>query len=353
MSNFNGQEATVIGIRADGNEILGMGHLMRCMSIAKALEDKGAVCIFFVADETAGNFLKDRGFKCHILNTDFHDMESEIPILKKTLLNENLSPRLWLADSYQLTENYMSELKKTGPVLYLDDTGEGIFKADGIINYNIYADSLSYEKKCQSGMKLLLGAKYAPVKEAFLKTPYQVRKCAENVLITMGGSDRLNIAGSLCQRLLEKLPANMEITLICGRFNPHLQKLLFLEKKNERVHVQVDVTDMWNVMSQTDIAISSAGSTMYELSALGVPSVCCYYVENQRRIAEDFAKKVGICNAGDFSKNPEDVLEKITDEVCRLADNMKAREELSERMKKVTDGRGAERIAREILSVCR
>ena len=38
-------------IRADGNSQIGAGHIMRCLSIAEALKDKGKVTIFLTADE--------------------------------------------------------------------------------------------------------------------------------------------------------------------------------------------------------------------------------------------------------------------------------------------------------------
>ena len=55
---MNEKKKPVIAIRADGNEVLGMGHLMRCMSIGKALEKQGAHCVFFVAQEKAGAFIR-------------------------------------------------------------------------------------------------------------------------------------------------------------------------------------------------------------------------------------------------------------------------------------------------------
>ncbi|MBQ9141708.1 MAG: UDP-2,4-diacetamido-2,4,6-trideoxy-beta-L-altropyranose hydrolase [Lachnospiraceae bacterium] len=339
----------IIAIRADGNEALGMGHLMRCMSIAKALEQYGTQCVFFVAQEQAGRFIQEKGFSCEVLDTDYQDMEAELPRLRECV--NGCAPKLWLVDSYQITQNYLKELQKMCPVFYLDDTGAQTFAADGLINYNIYGDALGYETKCPREMKLLLGAKYAPVKEEFVKTPYTVREDVQNVLITMGGSDKLNITGVLSQSLLRRLPKEIELTLICGRFNLHLQELLKLQESNPRVHVLVDVTDMWNKLAQADIAVSAAGSTMYELSAMGVPTVCCYYVENQRQIAEGFATKVGMCNAGDFSVEQSAVLERLTEAVCELVADKTARKSLSERMKQVADGQGAVRIAKELLDI--
>ena len=50
-------EKKIIAIRADGNATLGMGHIMRCMSIAKAIEQaSGGACVFFTAQEQTARF---------------------------------------------------------------------------------------------------------------------------------------------------------------------------------------------------------------------------------------------------------------------------------------------------------
>ena len=336
----------VILIRADGNENLGMGHLMRCMSIARALEKANTKCIFLVAQEQAGAYVKEKGFACEVLNTDYSDMEAEFPFLEA--LAKKYLPQCWLVDSYQITQEYLSLLRETAPVFYMDDTGEKVYDADGLINYNIYAPDLGYESQCPVGMQLLLGADFAPVKNEFLSTGHCVRDEVRNVLITMGGSDKLNIAGALCRSLLDSLSEKICITVICGRFNSHLEELKQLQSKEPRIRILVDVPDMWNRMREADIAVSAAGSTMYELSAMGVPTVCCYYVENQRRIAEGFASMIGMANAGDYSQEPDESMEQMKNAVCKLAASKEERECLSLRMKQIVDGLGAERIAGEL-----
>lgn len=344
-------EKKIIAIRADGNATLGMGHIMRCMSIATAVEALGGACIFFTAQEQTAQFIREKGFVCEVLYTDYREMESEITRLQEVA--EKYNPNLWLVDSYQITADYLQGLRRMCPVFYLDDTAEVVYEADGLINYNIYGEELGYRERCPKNMTLLLGAAYAPVKKEFVNTPYEVREEATNILITMGGSDALNISGQLAIRLLEEIPETINLTLICGRFNPHLQALQALQNSNLRVRMLVDVPDMWNQFAEADVVVSAAGSTMYELGSMGIPTVCCYYVENQRRIAEGFSQKVGISNTGDFSKDPEGMLEKTVDAVCNLVNNKQRRKTVAEGMKNVTDGKGALRIAEELLKAAK
>ena len=49
----------MIWIRADANREIGTGHVMRCLSIAAALKQKGEQVCFLTADEAALPLLQD------------------------------------------------------------------------------------------------------------------------------------------------------------------------------------------------------------------------------------------------------------------------------------------------------
>ena len=353
MKNFD------IAIRADGSAQIGMGHLMRCLSIALALRDEQTQVFFITNNEQSMTFLTEKGFVCELLPGQYEDMEAELEDTSAIL--KERSVRLLLVDSYQATAGYLERLNAEVSVFYLDDLGRMGLPVSGLINYNIYGQNMSYEKYYQADTRLILGSQYAPVKAAFRNTPYEVREKVSNILITMGGSDALNIAGQLGERLLKVLPEDVRLTLVCGRFSPHLEEVRALaadagfvsqtdlseqtEEKKSRVQVLTDVSDMWNVMQKCDLAIAAAGSTMYELCTMGVPTICCYYVENQRRMAECFGCETSMLNAGDFSKEPEAVLCAMSEQVLKLLESDSMRRKLSAEMHAVADGMGAWRIA--------
>ena len=333
-----------IAIRADGSAKIGMGHLMRCLSIAHALQERQAQVLFITNNEQSSEFICEKGFACEVLKGVNRDMNEEIDDTLNILREKSVC--LLLVDSYQASKNYLMQLNQAVPVFYMDDLGRMGLPVSGLINYNIYGQSMGYEEQYHESTRLLLGSRYAPVKEAFRTTAYEVREKVSNILITMGGSDMLNIAGNLGEILLKVLPKDVTLTLVCGRFSPHLEKVREMAKQaKERVHVLTNVSDMWNVMQQCDLVIAAAGSTMYELCTMGVPTICCYYVENQRRMAEYFGSKTSMLNAGDFSENPEKVLESIQDDTLKLVKNTSMRKQLSKEMQEVTDGMGAWRIA--------
>lgn len=338
-----------IGIRADGGAKIGMGHLMRCLSIAIALKEQNTNVIFITNNEQSKVLVMEKGFVCLQLTGQYESMEEETAELLGILTAQQI--QLLLVDSYNATEKYLAEIRAQIPVFYMDDLGRMNLPVDGLINYNIYGQNMSYEKYYPESTALILGSKYAPVKPEFCDTPYEIRERVTNILVTMGGSDALNIAGTLGYALLEVLSQEVEITLICGRFSPHLDKVKALSEADSRVHVLTDVSDMWNQMSKCDLAIAAAGSTMYELCTMGVPTICCYYVENQRRMAECFKKETCMLNAGDYSKEPARVLQLILQEVHKLMEHYELRKRLSTEMKALLDGKGAKRIAEKLCKI--
>ncbi len=343
-----------IAIRADGSAQIGMGHLMRCLSIALALREYRVKVIFITNNQQSQAFFIEKDFECELLPGALEDgkvynsMEEEVEDTLAILKEKEID--LLLVDSYAATEQYLEKLNAILPVYYLDDLGRMDLPVSGFINYNIYGQDMGYEQFYPKETKLLLGSSYAPVKTAFKETAYQLREKVSNILITMGGSDALNIAGQLGELLVSEIPEEISLTLVCGRFSPHFAKVQeWAAGYPERVWVLTDVTDMWNVMASCDLAIAAAGSTMYELCTMGVPTICCYYVENQRRIAECFGEKTSMLNAGDFSEKPEQVLQSIGAEVQRLIQSVSLRRNLAQEMQQIADGLGAYRIAQKLI----
>ena len=155
-----------IGIRADGNTQLGMGHLMRCRTIAQQITKRGCKVMFFVAEETAGQVIRDWGFSVRVLDSDYRRMEEELPQLLEEIRKNCIS--LMLVDSYQVTDVYLRQLGEYTKVFLMDDLGESSFRVDGVINYNIYGQELGYHESYGETTKLILGSSYAPVREDFV-----------------------------------------------------------------------------------------------------------------------------------------------------------------------------------------
>lgn len=362
----------MIWIRADANEKIGTGHMMRCISIARALKQCGQQVCFITADDSGAPILENGGQEYRILHSDYRNMEDELPELQR-LFSKDM-PEFFLADSYFVTRRYLREIRQNVPVGILDDMARTDLKADLLINYNIFADASLYGVYAAGAVRggaagadavradeagagdvcggYLLGTEYAPLRSEFEGIDYSVREKAETVLITTGGSDQYNLAGRLLKKALaDPRAAALRYLVVSGAYNMHLQELKELEDTHENVRICCNVSNMSQLMRESDIAVSAGGSTMYELSAVGVPVICFSFVENQERIVRGFAEKNLTCFSGDYLRQGEAMLDEVVSNINRLAADFHLRRSLSAGLRQVVDGRGAMRIAEKLCEV--
>ena len=371
-------------IRADGNTEIGMGHVMRCLSVAEAVTDIDSQHppVFITADEGCRSMIEDRGFRVIVLNTDYKDMMSELSLFEE-LFDENHSrENVVVVDSYQVSRAYYLALGKYAVVACFEDMGEA-YPVNLLINYNIYAPDLeqnykSPEQECYAidqyaekyPEKTLLGAAYMPLRKAFQEPAgYRVADKVTNVIITTGGSDPYFATAVFADALMsDEMIAEHKIHLhlISGPFNRFASELRRRYQRDEiqghygtgtarskepsvTVTIHENVKDMRGLLLESDVVVTAAGSTIYEVSSLGVPMIVFYFAENQRQGAEALQKLTDIVNAGCFAENGEAVADRILESVKRCINDKAYRELLSRQEKGLIDGKGAHRIAKQLL----
>lgn len=335
-----------IFIRADGNAKIGAGHLMRCLTIAGAFTEKQQI-EFVCADEESAALARSGGFATQVLHTDYGNMEAELPAWAEmfgggTGAQVRFS-RVILVDSYYVTNAYLTALGCYGAVVLLDDMIKQSWNADAIINYNAFARVSMYEA-LGSPYKTVYyaGSSYIPIRREFCNRAYKVRGQVEHILITTGGGDAENIAGQILDKIWEK---SREYHVVTGHFNPHYESLLEQSAHEKNIHIYHDVKDMAALMERCDLAVTAGGTTVYELSAIGVPFVCFSYAENQEMLTEYIGRKQIAGFGGAYHKEAEQTLETIKAQIEILQEDVTLRRKYSEEERRLVDGEGAARIA--------
>lgn len=344
-------------IRADGNTQIGMGHIMRCLSIAEAalVLGKEYKPVFITADEGCTELIRDRGFEALVLGTNFRDMLSELPALKK-ILSEATS--VLLVDSYQADTAYFKALSELACVVCLEDMGEP-YPVDLLINYNIYAPKLRENYKIgDKPLNTLLGAAYMPLRSVFQSDiGYEVRDKVTDVMITTGGSDPYFAADAFAAAFLSAErdmcggEAGNKIIwhIVSGPFNSFADKLKEKYGGLENVVIHEGLKDLKALMKSCDVVLTATGSTIYEVSALGVPMIAFYFAENQRQGAEALAELTDIVNAGCFCGDRDAVIDRAAGALKKCICDKRYRELLYTQERRLIDGKGAARIAQAIL----
>lgn len=354
-------------IRADGNAKIGMGHVMRCLSIAEAVAetDGQPKPVFLTADEGCCQLIADRGFPYIVLHTDYRDMMSELPQLGRLLNKED---DIILVDSYQVNVAYYTALGRLASVACLEDMGEP-YPVDLLINYNIYGPQLASRYRAQPGdgwkcscrdrypRQILLGVEYMPLRKAFqLPSEYVVKDQVTDVTITTGGSDPYFASASLMDAFLNDSDLSgqkIHWHLISGPFNSFAEQLKSRYQACDNITVHENVKDMRSLLLQSDIVLSATGSTIYEVSSLGVPMIVFYFAENQRQGAEALEQMTDIVNAGCFASDAGSVTARAVAAMKKGISQKEYRSLLHEQEKQLVDGKGALRIAKHFLALCR
>lgn len=327
-----------IYIRADMNEIIATGHIMRCLSIADAAKEMGKETIFIIADEKPAEILRSRGYEPMILHTKWNNMEAELDVLISLIQKEGIA-RL-LVDSYQVTREYLEKLEEYTEVFYLDDLDAFEYPVRNVICYANYYKKLSYVNYKEK-TNFYLGTSYMPVRKVFQNCqPKEIKENIENIMILSGGSDNYHMIENITE--LFKHNEEVQLDIICGAFYPDFEGLKQKFTSYDNLHFYQNVSNLNEFMEKADLAISAGGTTLYELSAKGTPAISYAFADNQLKNVEQFDEDGLIPYAGDVR------VDDVYDNIYRLYEKCKnpmIRKLYSEKMQKVIDGCGAARIA--------
>ena len=338
----------MILIRVDGNEKVGLGHVMRCLSIADALKDNGEEVLFVTADAKCETLLKARSFPHIILHSDYADMDGEIDAL--CALIEEHQPSAVLVDSYFVTDRYLTALKERVKLIYVDDLLAFSYPVDILINYNIFADAEEYQRLYRDTAdvpQIVLGTEYTPLRKEFSQvTPRPQPQIANKVLISTGGADPQHIALSMIRYLARNAEAfaDLAFTFIIGGANMDLDEIRELSDGIDQIKIVYNVSEMSKLMCEHNIAVSAAGSTLYELCACGLPTITYVLADNQIPAAKVFSEKGVMIDAGDVRKDA-DFIQHIFAAVQMLSQNQEQRMNMARAAVCLADGRGAYRLA--------
>lgn len=365
--------------RTDGNTQIASGHLMRCISIADACRKLGMEVHFLVSDEESVSLFQQKMFAdfpiTRLESAAYDQLEQELPELLSLLANCKSSKLYFFLDSYYVTEKYLNAVRKLAKTIYIDDLMLFNYPVDLLINYDVIppCNMPSYQSAYTNAAETLLGASYAPLREQFQKREMPLRNQVRNVLITTGGSDPFHFSlgflsfmkktTSLPNPDSARIADDIIFHILTGSFNTDKDALFSFAQASPYIRLYENVTDMVTLMESCDLAISAAGTTLYELCALGVPTISYTMADNQITAAEAFAKSGIIPNSGDIRISMTNVLENIMSFLMRMSNSAnfdlasaatvsyQERKLAHDTMRSFIDGNGSSKIAKAILDL--
>ena len=333
-------------IRVDSSPAIGAGHLSRCRSLAQGFADRGGKVTFVMSDALSGTaeLLAADGFR---LDTFSVDPGSREDVTETAGMARRHNAGLIVLDGPGFGGPYQDGLARAGfPLVMLDDNGDlGPYRAAAIVNQNIHAVKTLYPRHVDA----LCGPRFVMLRREFrtrVQSNAPVRETAERVLVTLGGTDPSGVTPHVINAF-KGLPAgNFQLGVIVGSGNPHLDAIQkAAEASPHRVAVRQSVEDMSAAMASSDIAISAAGSTLWELAYMGVPTIALIVADNQRPAAEVYGAQ-GCGLVLDLAANPGKI--PLGEEIGKLMADAERRQGFAARSRQLIDGMGVVRVCQKI-----
>lgn len=351
--------------RVDASTQIGTGHVMRCLTLADALRERGARC-GFVCREHLGHMLeliRARGHEAHTLplidpppvspGGSSHDHAGWLGTdwgsdAQQILTAIHGVPVDWLVvDHYALDARWEKLVSAhCGKLLVIDDLADRPHDCDLLLDQNLNRHPEDYEKLCPTQAVLLVGPDYALLRPDFaeLRSYSFARRSSgrlDRLLISMGGVDKDNATGSVLNALMScSLPEGCKVTVVMGMFAPWLEQIHAQAEQMRSVEVLVNVQNMAQLIAESDLAIGAAGTSAWERCCLGVPTLTLVLADNQYGGAIALSKIGAVSLLEGGKRLPQELSTKINE--MRVAQNM---QRMHEACRSVCDGIGASRVA--------
>lgn len=337
-------------IRADGNNEIGSGHIMRTLAIAHTFRDMGGDCVFITADHMAGELINKYKFDYICLNTKWNDLINEISYLNQIIKAKGCEHILF--DTYFASPEYFASLSSLKYKSYIDDFQNNVFPVDLIIHYQINTNfEFYYNSYMLTRTRFCLGEQYAPLRQEFSKCePFEVRDHVKRICITTGGTDYHNISNKILVGFQQKgwLPL-YDIQVIIGKYYTEPERLICQFSQYKNITFLKEPSSMSEVFCSCDLIISAAGSTLYELCACGVPTIAFLIADNQEGVYDMEDQQLLVVGA-DFRNEKQGQLKQLMDNFELFVNDVEKRRFYSKNMQLRVDGKGAYRIAKTIMN---
>jgi UDP-2,4-diacetamido-2,4,6-trideoxy-beta-L-altropyranose hydrolase len=335
--------------RVDGNAEIGIGHVMRCLALAQAWQDSGGHAVFLMASGTPSLEERLKSEAVEFVTMVAH-VGSAHDAAKTTNLARDIGASWVVVDGYHFGGDYQRFVKDAGyHLLFIDDYGHADhYCADMVLNQNLHAHGDLYRNR-ERYTRLLMGTRYVLLRREFGKWQRWTREIPEvghKVLVTLGGSDPANVTPRIIEALQLVEVDELETMVVVGGSNPHYEALQTRVRRSKvPLRLQHDVKNMPELMAWSDVAVSAAGITSWELVFMGLPSLLFVQFDNQMPIGELFERtRVAV----DLGRPRENDPVKIAQSLTWLLEDAERRREMWQRCQTLVDGEGASRVFRHM-----
>jgi len=287
--------------RVDASASMGIGHLMRCLTLAESLRQRG-VHMHFICREHAGNLVAllqqkvmpvtklpapavsettyGEDYAAWLGVTQAEDAEQTIEVLKVE------KPDWLVVDHYGLDAEWEQRLRPhVNKLMVIDDLANRRHDCDVLLDQNYSTEGEQrYTGLVPDTCKLLVGPRYAllrPEYTAHRKTLRTRDGQVRRVLVFFGGTDPQNVTGMALEILSRPDLKYLDVDIVIGANNPHRKTIEQQVLRRPHTTLYESRPHLADLMTQADLALGAGGTTTWERLCLGLPSLVVSIAENQ------------------------------------------------------------------------
>lgn len=320
--------------RTDSSLQIGSGHVMRCLTLADELRQRGAG-IVFVCREHPGNLIsmiEGKGYPVvrlaqsadeftaaadDVAHASLLGVPWKLDAVETIAALDGKQPLWLIVDHYALDHRWEQMLRPAvGKIMVIDDLADRPHECDLLLDQNLY-DRMEtrYDTLVSKSCHKLLGPKYALLRPEFAaarKNLHQRDGQVRRVLVFFGGVDPTNETEKTLQALTGINDRQFDVDVVVGGGNLHKEQIKKICTANDGYHYHCQVDNMAELMAAADLAIGAGGTTTWERCFLGLPSIVLVLAENQKQAAEYLATLEILILLGDAQKvSPKDIADAI------------------------------------------
>ena len=336
----------IIAFRVDSSDIIGTGHVYRCLNLAHQYKDNHI--IYFICKDHSYNLISKieenyQVFKIKLeknnnINLDMNTWlgENEIQDAEKIIyiIQENQLHIDWLIiDHYAINETWENKVSPyVKNICVIDDFTNRKHNCNMLINQQITQEEIiKYKNIINPNCKIYCGNNYLLLHPKYfenrtIEKKYEKKKL-KRINIFMGGADTYNITEKIidvCYKFNQEQQKENKIIfdIIIGKSNKHYQQI---QEKINKLNYSTNKIDDSNkdlvyynlyynlefigdLFEKADLCIGAPGCTSYERCLMKVPSLCICIAENQKTVLDKFIESNTIKYLGTIEDNYLDKL---------------------------------------------
>ncbi|RHW75970.1 UDP-2,4-diacetamido-2,4,6-trideoxy-beta-L-altropyranose hydrolase [Colwellia sp. RSH04] len=327
---------TTTFIRTNAGKNTGIGHLVRCLQLAKELK-KHLINVVFVLDyieEAIEPFLRD--VETRVLYQAQQNSLNEIEDAEKFIaLTEQYQTGYIIIDDYRLgklwEQTVYSKKNNNIPLLVIDDLLREHY-CDFLVDMKWRGDQTqsAYDTLTPTHCIKLLGSSYVLLDEKYrsVKKPSNIAVISEfTIMFGLGG------AGDLlqCQQLIDYLLAqqytlglSFKVLVVLGPLAQNSQPFIEHYNKNNNVELLIGKTDLYPYLENCHLYIGAAGGITYQLLALKIPALTFAIAENQHSEKKQLAQLGHYFHLDSFNEITADNLVFFVKSACTYYPRLKS-----------------------------